>query len=322
MLSKFWERHATGIIYFISFLLIFPIALGSRFVFTKLEAQSTASYGTTVTSLSTASTGAVTGTVFGVPQSYASVITWQVVADGSALSVNLEASNDGTTFGVIDSQTTAAGGIRTTPFMTAKYVRISQSSRTGGTSTTATLVTNRGFITTSSPGNLSGLQLNGNLLFAPDGTYNIGAASTNRPIQIFSSGTITSGAGFASNNPTAGGYNFLNHGSLRSVSDGIFRLNDNAATGATFLALGPNTASFAAIQSLGNTLRVRLGDNTANASLASLNLQLSSTAFASLPADGNGTVRYCSDCNLANPCTSGGTGALAVRLNGAWVCSF
>lgn len=38
-----------------------------------------------------------------------------------------------------------------------------------------------------------------------------------------------------------------------------------------------------------------------------------------LPA--NGYVAYCSDCTIANPCASSGTGAIAKRLNGAFVCN-
>jgi hypothetical protein len=48
---------------------------------------------------------------------------------------------------------------------------------------------------------------------------------------------------------------------------------------------------------------------------------LSAVAFASLGTPGNGTIAYCSDCTIANPCASGGTGALAKRLNGQWVCN-
>jgi hypothetical protein len=44
-------------------------------------------------------------------------------------------------------------------------------------------------------------------------------------------------------------------------------------------------------------------------------------AFASLPAATNGTFLYCSDCTIASPCASGGTGALAKRLNSTWVCN-
>ena len=53
---------------------------------------------------------------------------------------------------------------------------------------------------------------------------------------------------------------------------------------------------------------------------------LCATAFANLPADTNGTMRYCSDCDpptlVDQTCTSAGTktGSLAFRVNGAWKC--
>ncbi len=43
-------------------------------------------------------------------------------------------------------------------------------------------------------------------------------------------------------------------------------------------------------------------------------------AFADLGTPGDGTERYCSNCTFANPCASGGNGAFAKRLNGAWRC--
>lgn len=50
--------------------------------------------------------------------------------------------------------------------------------------------------------------------------------------------------------------------------------------------------------------------------------QLLSVLHAALPGSAlNGTLLYCSDCTLASPCASGGTGALAKRINGAWVCN-
>lgn len=42
---------------------------------------------------------------------------------------------------------------------------------------------------------------------------------------------------------------------------------------------------------------------------------------ANLLLRANGSLVYCSDCTIANPCAGGGTGALAKRLNGAWVCN-
>jgi hypothetical protein len=50
-------------------------------------------------------------------------------------------------------------------------------------------------------------------------------------------------------------------------------------------------------------------------------LALSSVLFANLGTPANGTVYYCSDCNIANPCTGSGTGAIAKRLAGVWVCN-
>jgi hypothetical protein len=44
-------------------------------------------------------------------------------------------------------------------------------------------------------------------------------------------------------------------------------------------------------------------------------------AFANLGTPANGTVVYCSNCTIANPCASGGSGAIAKRLNSVWVCN-
>jgi len=49
-------------------------------------------------------------------------------------------------------------------------------------------------------------------------------------------------------------------------------------------------------------------------------LRLGSTGFTSLGTPSDGTIKYCSDCTFANPCASGGSGAMAKRLNGAWRC--
>lgn len=43
--------------------------------------------------------------------------------------------------------------------------------------------------------------------------------------------------------------------------------------------------------------------------------------FSALGTPSNGNIVYCSDCTIANPCASGGTGAIAKRLNGAWICN-
>jgi hypothetical protein len=43
--------------------------------------------------------------------------------------------------------------------------------------------------------------------------------------------------------------------------------------------------------------------------------------FAQLGTFNNGSRAYCSNCTIANPCAAAGTGALAKRLNGVWVCN-
>jgi hypothetical protein len=48
---------------------------------------------------------------------------------------------------------------------------------------------------------------------------------------------------------------------------------------------------------------------------------IGTTFFASLGAGSNGTLVYCSDCTIANPCAAAGTGAFAKRLNNIWVCN-
>lgn len=42
--------------------------------------------------------------------------------------------------------------------------------------------------------------------------------------------------------------------------------------------------------------------------------------FATLGTPSNGSFTYCSDCVVAHPCAGSGSGAVAWRLNGAWVC--
>lgn len=44
-------------------------------------------------------------------------------------------------------------------------------------------------------------------------------------------------------------------------------------------------------------------------------------AFASLGTPANGTWQYCNNCTVTASCGSGGGGALAKRLGGAWVCN-
>ena len=48
---------------------------------------------------------------------------------------------------------------------------------------------------------------------------------------------------------------------------------------------------------------------------------VSALAFAALVGQANGTTAYCDDCTIANPCAGAGTGAIAKKLGGVWVCN-
>jgi hypothetical protein len=57
-------------------------------------------------------------------------------------------------------------------------------------------------------------------------------------------------------------------------------------------------------------------------SLLGSTLTLNPLSYSSLPSTSqNGTLIYCNDCQVTNPCTGSGTGALAKRLHGQWVCN-
>lgn len=131
--------------------------------------QQTASFGVLVTSLSTASAGAVTGTAFATPGGSAFIVSWQVISNGSALSATLEGSADNTTWGTLDTQTGATGGIKAFGFSAARFLRISQVSRTGGTLTTGTMNLGRGFLTSSNTGSI--------FVTSDTGSITFGAAS-------------------------------------------------------------------------------------------------------------------------------------------------
>jgi len=62
---------------------------------------------------------------------------------------------------------------------------------------------------------------------------------------------------------------------------------------------------------------------TVKAQMLTINafMALSGIAFADLGTPANGTFAYCSDCLVQASCAGSGAGALAKRLNGAWVCN-
>jgi len=290
----------------------------------RLYAQPTTviSFGPAVTVLSTASTGAVTGSTFALPGTNANVLTWQITADGSALSASLQVSLDGTNWLTLTTCTTAAGCIYNAGVNAYVFVRVTQTSRTGGTITTSQINTDRAYPTTTGASPIQ----TGHLLFNPDNTYDIGQSGANRPRNLYLGGGITTGTGAILGGAdiragATGGFYWTARNIITSPADGVVTITNAASNGPVRLNLGPATSSFAAVESVGATIRARLADNSGNAALASANLVLSAITFATLPADANGTLRYCSDCTVAAVCAGGGTGAFAKRLNGVWVCN-
>jgi hypothetical protein len=110
--------------------------------------------------------------------------------------------------------------------------------------------------------------------------------------------------------------NVVEHGTGTVANTGNERYTSNWAQFARNAANSGNIR----IWDFGTTVAdvTTIGD----ANAASVNLgQLTPFTNATLGTPGNGVVRFCSDCTIANPCAGGGNGALAKRLNGIWVCN-
>jgi hypothetical protein len=114
----------------------------------------------------------------------------------------------------------------------------------------------------------------------------------------------------------AAGSGLTSAGQLATVqgtaAQGVVNGNGGGVTLATGAGLGT-----------GNSGDVIVAPGAAGASGNSGNLVLTGRTFANLgtPGGGNGSLIFCSDCTIANPCAGGGSGALAKRLNGIWVCN-
>lgn len=112
----------------------------------------------------------------------------------------------------------------------------------------------------------------------------------------------------------AGNFSFTGSTMMASSANG--QLNYTNAAGTDFVSVtygpesvtNPRIARSAAVAGQTQGIIILRGDGTPQVQ-------------ASLGAATNGSIIYCSDCTIANPCAGGGTGAIAKRLNGAWVCN-
>lgn len=266
-----------------------------------ISTQTLVNYGESNTSLSTSLTTAVSGSSFSIPSTYAYIVTWTVLSDGSAESSILEGSMDNSAWNTVDTQTGATGGSKNFGFTGYRFLRVSQVSRTGGTTTSGSFVVARGFINSSSGANLSSLALTGPLSLS-DGTINVPSFTYSSQADL--------------------GFYRAGSSDIRIAASGLdqFRLSGGnvvvKATGTLGFGSSGVTAADVIFGRVGTGIV-----SLANGSAANGMLQYAATLFANLGTPANGTTCYCSDCTIANPCASGGTGALAKRLNGVWVCN-
>jgi hypothetical protein len=75
-----------------------------------------------------------------------------------------------------------------------------------------------------------------------------------------------------------------------------------------------------ALDTNGGNLRIGTSYTGGPLLISPTEVRYAAITFATLPASpANGDFMYCSDCTIANPTASGGTGAFVKRLNGVWV---
>lgn len=102
------------------------------------------------------------------------------------------------------------------------------------------------------------------------------------------------------------------NGSITFDNTGQFLASANNARGATINIIGLNASDQISLAPSGTT------------TIVGGNLISTGTTHGSLGTPSNGSIIFCSDCTVTsgadNTCASGGTGALAVRLNGVWRC--
>lgn len=113
----------------------------------------------------------------------------------------------------------------------------------------------------------------------------------------FSGQVIANGASFSNGNP-------------------LLSVDGRSASGAGVpvqIFANPSAASAVQIYSSGSVLWFSV-DSTGG-------LRPRVVTFSLLPTTNNGALMFCQDCTKATPCASGGNGAFAKRINGAWDCN-
>jgi|SRR6185503_7899109 len=126
-------------------------------------------------------------------------------------------------------------------------------------------------------------------------------------------------------------------GTLRLPNNGII-YHRNAANNADLATLWIDNSNQTTLRGGGGAktvlIQTSIGSEIASFNNTSLNgawagsqimadgryFKMGGFAFADLPTPPDGSIVYCSNCNKATPCTSGGGGAIAKYVAGAWDC--
>lgn len=112
----------------------------------------------------------------------------------------------------------------------------------------------------------------------------------------------------------AGRFGWTGRSLIASSADGLVTFTNALSTDFTRFNLGPIAVTHPSI-----AVSAAVGGQTQG--IIILRADGTAQVQASLGAATNGSMIYCSDCTIANPCAGGGTGAIAKRLNGVWVCN-
>jgi hypothetical protein len=126
-------------------------------------------------------------------------------------------------------------------------------------------------------------------------------------------GFVNAGDGIAIR--AAGSVIWTGRSIISSTADGRFNVTNGAGTGFSALTFGPEAVT---------NPRINVSPPVAGQTQGIILLKGdgSPAVFADLGAGAtNGSMIYCSNCVIAGACIGAGSGAIAKRLNGAWICN-
>lgn len=182
--------------------------------------------------------------------------------------------------------------------------------------------------TAAAPTNIFNIATSGHLLWNTDNTYDIGASGANRPRVLYVGTGIEVPTYLRANALICSDGSTTSRVRITSDSDGVLKLQDNAASNFSRLQFGGTTSSFPALKRSAAGIDVRLADDSAYAALTSGNHTLAAAALLSITSGTNqragnatlvaGTVTVSNTTVTANTVviltrkTSGGTIGTAI----------